>query len=215
MASSAWGFNTAGIASATSPGLVQAGGYNVLPAGTVLPYAGGTAPDGFLFCDGTEISKTTYAQLYAAILDVYATQINPTTGSAWAAPAGTNFRVPDYRGSFLRGVGTALSKDATSLGGHQVEKTKAPTTAFSGTAAATGSGTLTAHAHGPSADRFAIKGSAVGIEAYGSASSSGYILSSVTTTATANIDHTHSVSISGGDNETRPINKGVNYIIKY
>jgi hypothetical protein len=227
MASSAWGFNTAGIASATSPGLVQAGGYNVLPAGTVLPYAGGTAPAGFVFCDGAEISKTTYPQLYAAIADAYATQTNPTTGALWLAPSASNFRVPDYRGSFLRGVGTANLKDATTLGGYQGEKTKTPASSFT-TAAQTVTGTVGGtdggHSHTGGFVPLQLSGSNSGNTNSASAGSgSGGTTNFVATIGSASSTHGHGHSLTspsstvngGGDNETRPLNKGVNYIIKY
>jgi microcystin-dependent protein len=37
------------------------------PSGTISPYAGRTAPTGFLFCDGTAVSRATYASLLAVI----------------------------------------------------------------------------------------------------------------------------------------------------
>lgn len=48
-----------------------------------------------LLCNGQEVSKTTYADLYAAIGDVFGT------------PAvGTNFKLPDHRCRFPAGVGS-------------------------------------------------------------------------------------------------------------
>ena len=35
-----------------------------VPIGTIMPYAGFSAPNGWLICDGSEISTTTYAALY-------------------------------------------------------------------------------------------------------------------------------------------------------
>src|SRR5258708_1207073 len=43
--------------------------YNTLlrvPAGCILPYAGTTAPDGFLLCAGQAVSRAAYADLFAA-----------------------------------------------------------------------------------------------------------------------------------------------------
>src|ERR1035437_1366526 len=37
------------------------------PTGSILPYAGRTAPTSYLFCDGAAVSRTTYAALFAAI----------------------------------------------------------------------------------------------------------------------------------------------------
>jgi microcystin-dependent protein len=67
---------------------------NGLPPGTILPFGGDKSkvPAGFLPCDGTLYSATTYADLYNAI------------GSNWGGDA-SSFRVPDLRGLFLRGAG--------------------------------------------------------------------------------------------------------------
>lgn len=93
------------------------------PPGVVFPYAGATAPDGWLLCNGQEISQTTYAALFAAISTTYNTQTDPTSGLSWTAPAGGNFRVPDFRGTFMRGVGTPSVGDAIALGQFQTQKT--------------------------------------------------------------------------------------------
>lgn len=37
------------------------------PAGTIIDFAGTTAPQGYLNCDGSAVSRTTYANLFAAI----------------------------------------------------------------------------------------------------------------------------------------------------
>ncbi len=33
----------------------------------IVPYAGSTAPDGWLLCDGSAVSTTTYSNLYSVI----------------------------------------------------------------------------------------------------------------------------------------------------
>lgn len=59
----------------------------VLPPGLIMPYAGGTAPPGYLICDGSAVSRTTYATLFAAI------------GTAYGAGNGTTtFNLPDLQG---------------------------------------------------------------------------------------------------------------------
>lgn len=42
-----------------------------IPTGTILPYAGSTAPSGYLLCDGSAVSRTTYAALFAVIGTTY------------------------------------------------------------------------------------------------------------------------------------------------
>lgn len=74
----------------------------LMPSGVVLPFAGSTSPSGWLACDGTAYNQADYPALFAALGTAYNTQVNPTTGSAWAAPSAGQFRVPDMRGLFLR-----------------------------------------------------------------------------------------------------------------
>ena len=70
------------------------GGISAIPVATIVPYAGsGTAPSGWLYCNGQEVSQTTYADLYAIIGTDYGT----------AADSG-DFKVPDLRGRVIAGV---------------------------------------------------------------------------------------------------------------
>jgi microcystin-dependent protein len=65
---------------------------SLLSAGMVQYYAGVTAPAGWLVCDGTPVSRTTYSALYAAIGEMYGVGDGSTT-----------FNLPDLRGEFIRG----------------------------------------------------------------------------------------------------------------
>ena len=196
----------------------------LVPTGVVLPFAGSSAPAGWLLCSGQEISQTTYAGLYDVLSTAYNLQINPTTGIAWDTPTAGTFRVPDYRGSFLRGVGTALSKDATTLGGYQGEKTAKNGLAVSGgTATLTGTTTFAASGHQHTlsttgSDNLVVQAVTTGgvNKAIQTNTVPGTDLRATTAgggTATVTISST-AASLGAGDNETRPLNKGVNYIIK-
>jgi microcystin-dependent protein len=66
-----------------------------LPIGAILPYAGATPPTGFLLCDGSEVQKTQYPDLYNIISDYY-NGVNPLIGA-------NTFRLPDLRGRFALG----------------------------------------------------------------------------------------------------------------
>ena len=69
---------------------------NTVPSGTILPFAGTTVPTGFLLCNGALVSRTTYANLYAAI------------GTKWGKGDGsTTFKLPDLRKRHLEGANTA------------------------------------------------------------------------------------------------------------
>ena len=63
-----------------------------IPAGAVQSFAMNTAPTGWLDCDGSEVSRTTYSTLYTAIGTTFGTGDGSTT-----------FNVPDLRGEFIRG----------------------------------------------------------------------------------------------------------------
>ena len=66
------------------------------PVGAVQMLAGGSVPVGWLVCNGTAVSRTTYATLFTAI------------GTTWGAGNGTTtFNVPDLRGKVPRGVATS------------------------------------------------------------------------------------------------------------
>jgi microcystin-dependent protein len=66
-----------------------------LPIGAILPYAGSSAPYGFLLCDGTEVERGKYSDLYDII---------GTTYNGSSALVGVNtFRIPDLRGRFALG----------------------------------------------------------------------------------------------------------------
>ena len=50
-----------------------------LPVGTILPFAGGSIPSGFLACNGAAVSRTTYSALFAAIGTTYGSGDGSTT----------------------------------------------------------------------------------------------------------------------------------------
>lgn len=67
---------------------------NVTPTGSVLQFAGSSAPDDWLLCNGALVSRTTYADLFNAI------------GTAYGAGDGsTTFKLPDFRGRIPVGAG--------------------------------------------------------------------------------------------------------------
>ena len=74
--------------------------FSYVPAGTVLPFAGDTAPSGWAICNGDPVSRTDYAELFTAI------------GELWGVGDGsTTFNLPDMRGQFLRGLDTTEGVD--------------------------------------------------------------------------------------------------------
>jgi phage-related tail fiber protein len=65
---------------------------NAVPVGAVNPFAMNVAPTGWLACDGSTVSRTTYSGLF--------TVVGTTYGSG---DGSTTFKVPDLRGEFVRG----------------------------------------------------------------------------------------------------------------
>lgn len=72
-----------------------------IPSGIVTMYAGATAPEGYLLCNGAEIKRADYPALFTAI------------GTTWGAGDGsTTFRIPDLQNRFPVGKGPATWSDA-------------------------------------------------------------------------------------------------------
>lgn len=76
-------------------GTVSEGGNQLVPAGSLSMWAGtiATIPTGWLFCDGTAVSRTTYSDLFTAIGTIYGVGDGSTT-----------FNLPDFRDKFVVGA---------------------------------------------------------------------------------------------------------------
>ena len=74
----------------------------VSPTGIVSPFAGATAPEGWLLCDGSAVSQTTYAVLYAVV-----------GANAFGTDSGGNFSLPNLKGRTVIGVGVGSEITAT------------------------------------------------------------------------------------------------------
>jgi len=84
------------IATLDANGNLQDGGANVVsvapPVGSIIIYAASAAPSGWLECDGSNVNRATFPNLFNAI------------GSTFGAGDGsTTFGLPDLRGEFVRG----------------------------------------------------------------------------------------------------------------
>ena len=82
------------------------------PTGSVIPYAGASAPSatlsgvvGWLLSDGSAVSRTTYATLFAVVGTTYG-----------AGDGSTTFNVPDLRGRAPIGAGTGTGLTARTRG---------------------------------------------------------------------------------------------------
>jgi microcystin-dependent protein len=177
-------------------GLVQNNSIVTVP-GTIDTWGGIIAPIGWLLCDGSLISQSTYSALFSSI------------GGSFGISGGF-FNIPDFRGRFLRGVSGVSPNDpnkttrtAMNIGGNVgnlIGSIQSNSTAVNGLTISDaghfhyisntsqtqlGSGKITCGSDGPE-----------GANPY-------------TDTTSSN------VSLGTGDSETRPLNAYIQFIIKY
>ena len=209
--------------------------------GAIQMYGGATAPTGWLLCDGSAVSRTTYSKLF----EVLGTAYGEGDGS-------TTFNVPNFSGRFP--LGSAITTPQTNtascgfnggnqpydyadtdglgwfdLGEYGGEAKHTLTTAEMPShthSASTGSAGAHTHAPGGSANLFiTTTATSIDSEEFGSISGSGYKTpryssskSAIGRSATGSSGaHTHSVTIgskgsSGAHNQMPPF-LSVNYII--
>tara|TARA_R110002012_G_scaffold96493_2_gene232528 strand:+ start:4385 stop:5671 length:1287 start_codon:yes stop_codon:yes gene_type:complete len=165
--------------------------------GAVLAFARPTAPTGWLIADGSAISRTTYADLFAAI----GTYFGIGDGS-------TTFDIPDLRDRYPRGVSGSHTL-GTYLADQNAAHTHGPGN-LSGSTNTTGN-----HQHAPSQ---LYIGPFNGANNDLGAGSSGSFRSEADLAAG---DHSHTVTLSGGatasegGTEARPNSAVLTFCIKY
>lgn len=184
----------------STPYAIQAA--NGSPPGTIVAFGGDAIPEGWILCDGRPLRTGDYPRLFAAI------------GSRWGdasddADSTTNFRAPDFRGLFLRGVddsplmGTA-NRDPDR--GDAIRGQIATGSAYGNRVGSWQGDNFAAHQHRP-IDKPIVQSHLLSIS---TSSGAGLIYDG----AAAQVDSGLLTSVTGG-NETRPKNAYVNYIIKY
>lgn len=192
------------------------------PPGIVSYTAAASAPTGWLKANGAAVSRTTYADLFAAIGTLYG-----------AGNGTTTFNVPDLRGLFVRGLDDGKGIDPSraqgsvqssqnlshnhggATGGHSVNHSHYGTTYgananhihYTPVVSSPGVG----GAKGISSTAFITNGIAVNSAPTGVISSDHQHEFS---TGGASADHNHSIPDAGGT-ESRPTNMALIPIIKY
>ncbi|QCO07546.1 phage tail protein [Azospirillum argentinense] len=87
------------------------------PAGQIAYFAQAAAPTGWLKANGALVSRTTYADLFAAIGTTYGVGDGSTT-----------FKLPDLRGEFVRGWDDGRGVDSgRAIGSAQGDNVRGPT----------------------------------------------------------------------------------------
>lgn len=163
---------------------------NGVPTGSIMPYIGTTAPYGWALCDGTAL---------------------PITATELIALVGVN--APNLQGMFLRGTGTSPvnSQAGPALQATQGDEFKSHLHGVGTIAATAGSHLHTTKLGMDWTDQNGDDGSD---KRFGTDSSDGW---AYPPTNSGGGDHSHAMSGNTtfiGSAETRPVNYGVNYIIK-
>ena len=171
-----------------------------VPVGTILTFGASTPPSGFLECNGSAISRSTYASLFSIL--------STTHG---AGDGSSTFNLPDLRGQFVRGWDNSAGVDASRVfGSTQTDQNKNHTHT-------TDSVTLTGGIRKIS-EGFGSGGSASGVFTK-TADGTNTITGSSSTSPVGGVDfdgtHSHTISSSGGGTEARPKNVALMYIIKF
>lgn len=81
-------------------------------AGLITAFAGATAPAGWLLCDGSQISRSTYGALDGVLGEIYGTY---TDGSGGVGRS--HLRLPDLRGRATVGAGTLIGDGGSGVSG--------------------------------------------------------------------------------------------------
>ena len=177
------------------------------PIGSITAYTLATSPPGWFICDGTEVSRLTYASLFAVIGITFGTGDNFTT-----------FNLPNYQGAFLRGAGTNGGYSGPSLNTSQTHATQTHTHSANSVVSDPG------HAHSQTTVNDDYNGSGGSAYPVGSNPSFAPYDSAGSKTWTNITTQSTGVSVAttiGNNttfinaNETRPYNFGVYWIIKY
>lgn len=151
-----------------------------------------SSPSGFLLCDGQEVSRVTYANLFSVL------------GTTWGVGDGTTtFNLPDMRGKGAVGAGTSVlngrSKVGPAVGSYQEDQMQKITGIIPGISIRSGSDTASGAFTANYTNQSRLGDTSRGIESlnFDSANSPNARVSSTT------------------DGQTRITAAGVNWIIKF
>jgi len=191
-----------------------------MPTGALMPYAGASAPTGYLLCDGSSVSSSTYLALHAVISNTYG-------GTAYTGAGALSFNLPDLRGRLPMGAGTGTglnssgtgapsgtaqtARTAGQWGGEEtnlLSTTEMPSHNHGGATQGGGS-----HSHTP-AGSIGNVGLGTNNLAVAGGSQWGFTTSATITNTVANHTHTIDAQGGGGRHNNVPPFVVLNYIIK-
>jgi microcystin-dependent protein len=175
---------------------------NGVPTGTILPFVGSTAPEGWLICDGRSIPSGVFFEALKSAL-------------------GNATNVPDLRGMFLRGAGSQ-TVNGVNVGGNTLRQIQNQEI---GSHAHAQQGTITTSGNGDHSHTiYSFRGGNISSSVSGAALAADLEVPAGGNddrayNTTANGSHTHTVTLTGNTannsgTDNRPANYGVTYIIK-
>ena len=170
---------------------------NGVPTGSIMPFIGTVAPNGWLLCDGTAIPSGTYYDNLKAL-------------------SGNN--TPDLRGLFLRGTGSVTG--VSGKGGSVLKTVQQDDVISHLHTVNLTTNTAGAHYHfltrRSNSDNGAYDSGDGHLTEESGVTTNRAIIGQFSTLTAGNHNHTvnGSTDVNGSATETRPINYGVNYIIK-
>lgn len=202
--------------------LTVTGSSTIAPAGSILMWPTGSAPTGYLLCNGAAVSRSTYAALFAVI--------GTTFG---AGDTTTTFNLPDYRNRMPIGAGTTAAVAGT--GGSNDATLVAHSHTFGGNTG--GMNTNQVHSHGifdpghthtnnmtvgsVGAGSSIMVANAQSLEDPTPRIGTNGSFTGITGTNSVNVDHVHAYSgttSSAGSSATNanlPPYLGINFVIKF
>jgi microcystin-dependent protein len=195
--------------------------------GEIVAWPTDQIPDGFLECNGQIVSRTDYPELYAAL------------GVKYGLAGIDMFKLPDYRGYFLRGWDHGIGIDPNAIfrtnrgdgttgdavGTKQSSATQLPTNITITVSSAGGHthvmGNAGSHQHILSGQDNDARPTGGASNEVGNVENYPSIFNRYTSSAGDHShpiysagEHTHTAQILGGDAETRPTNVNVMYLIR-
>ena len=178
-------------------------GVVAVPTGAIMAWPVESAPSGFILCHGQAISRSTYSDLFSLIGVMYG-----------AGDGSANFNLPDYRGEFLRGRANGSTNDPDRDG--RTDRGDGNGGDNVGTKQDYG---LLQHSHGNNSNGTNNHGFNTNNNNTGAFSKSGHSYGGTRASSHEIITNswgTNHANVSGHvtNNEIRPINIYVNWIIK-
>jgi microcystin-dependent protein len=175
-----------------------------VPPGTIVAFAGTAVPEGWLLCDGSAVSRTSYAILFGAV------------GISFGGGDGiASFNLPDLRGRFLRGADNGAGRDPDAAG----RTASNPGGSIGDTVGTLQPDQFASHRHaltdpGHSHVMATTNGISGSRETAGTGASGFDYIDSGGTGPTVSASTTGITEAAAGGSETRPKNIAVNYIVK-